>query len=361
MAPLRALLSSKAVIAGFLTLACIGLFASTNRSHVEWVKEHTNYGQDTSHRNEPGYGNNQSPNNVNNGYKGSGKGSSGSTSSTYNNNNNVAFVQWEDAKEPPVDPQPLGVYPGKKPKTVRHMLEKAEGFYQRIVEQRRKELEIRKFGTNFACPHDIQRVGPISDGGKWICGMSLYEEKPRAKCVIYSFGVNYETRFEGEMLDRTDCEIWAYDASVTEMGPEAQGPRSHFKPIFVGKKNELDKNGTPWRTLKSLMEENGHDWIDILKVDIEGSEFDTFNAIMDDFGDELPFSQLQIELHVRADWINFPDFLKWWERLESKGVYPWWTELNLNPIFYHHQPWAAEYCFLNTRGGHKNLLIQNYI
>lgn len=49
--------------------------------------------------------------------------------------------------------------------------------------------------------------------------MSLYEDEPRSKCVIYSFGVNYETRFEGEMLDRTDCEIWAYDASVTEMGP----------------------------------------------------------------------------------------------------------------------------------------------
>lgn len=68
------------------------------------------------------------------------------------------------------------------------------------------------------CPHDIQRVGPLSDGGKWICGMSLYKEKPRAKCVIYSFGVNRETRFEGEMLERTDCEVYAYDASVNAMG-----------------------------------------------------------------------------------------------------------------------------------------------
>lgn len=75
------------------------------------------------------------------------------------------------------------------------------------------------FFFSFMCPHDIQRVGPLSDGGKWLCGMSLYEEHPRAKCVIYSFGVNYETRFEGEMLDRTDCEIFAYDASVTAMGP----------------------------------------------------------------------------------------------------------------------------------------------
>jgi hypothetical protein len=109
------------------------------------------------------------------------------------------------------------------------------------------------------------------------------------------------------------------------------------------------------------MAENGHDWIDILKVDIEGSEFETFDAIMDDFGDVLPFSQLQMELHVREDMISFPDFLKWWERLESKGVYPWWTELNLNPTFSGDKDWASEYCFLNTRGGAKNLLIQNYV
>lgn len=109
------------------------------------------------------------------------------------------------------------------------------------------------------------------------------------------------------------------------------------------------------------MNENGHDWIDILKVDIEGSEYETFDAIMDDFGDELPFSQLQMELHVREDMISFPNFLKWWERLESKGVYPWWTELNLNPTFSGQKDWASEYCFLNTRGGAKNLLIQNYV
>lgn len=122
----------------------------------------------------------------------------------------------------------------------------------------------------------------------------------------------------------------------------------------------MDESGKTWKTLKTLMQENGHDWIDILKVDIEGYEYQTFDAIMDDFGDVLPFSQLQMELHVREDMVKFDEFLKWWERLESKGVYPWWTELNLNPIYSGQRAWASEYCFLNTRGGSKNLLIQNY-
>ncbi|KAF8967202.1 hypothetical protein BGZ46_000230 [Entomortierella lignicola] len=348
MPPLRQLLASRAVIATLVAFGCLGLFVSTldSANHpIDWVKNHT--------------GGNTNINDV---------------TSTPN-----LSITWDDAVTPSPDlGKPLSAYPGRKPKTIQRVIEKAEKYYERIVRQRHEMLKEFNYGTekfdpwlaiayywwyfpaSFVCPHEIQRVGPLNDGGKWICGMSLYEEEPRAKCVIYSFGVNHETRFEGEMLDRTDCEIYAYDASVTEMGVEAQSPRSHFKPYYVGKTDYVDNEGNVWKTLKTLMKENGHDWIDILKVDIEGNEYQTFDAIMDDFGDVLPFSQLQMELHVRQDMITFTNFLKWWERLESKGVYPWWTELNLNPTYWGDRDWASEYCFLNTRGGAKNLLIQNY-
>jgi len=68
------------------------------------------------------------------------------------------------------------------------------------------------------------------------------------------------------------------------------------------------------------MKENGHDWIDILKVDIEGSEFPMFDAIMDDFGEILPFSQLQMEFHVRDDIIKFAEFLSSGGRDSSREV-----------------------------------------
>lgn len=121
----------------------------------------------------------------------------------------------------------------------------------------------------------------------------------------------------------------------------------------------MDEKGIQWKTLKTLMKENGHDWIDILKVDIEGNEYQTFDAIMDDF-EVLPFSQLQLEIHVDDPMITFKNFKTWWERLEGKGVYPWWTELNLYPSLIGMKPWASEYCFMNVNGGKKNLLIQNY-
>ncbi|GJJ78637.1 hypothetical protein EMPS_10996 [Entomortierella parvispora] len=339
MAPLRALLSSRAVLVSLVILICLTLLFSTfdaSESSITFRKNAANSNLDEK-----------------------------------------PLIHWEDTIQSMKDAQPLSEYPHRRPRTVQFLLEKARGYYDRVVRQRHELLNLNGFGTDrfrpwnpsglmywwwyfpasFMCPHDIQRVGPLADGGKWICGMSFYEENPRAKCVIYSFGINHETRFEGEMLERTDCEIWAYDASVDAMGPEARGPRSHFFPYFIGKTDHVDEDGKQWRTLKSLMKDNGHDWIDILKVDIEGSEYPTFDAIMDDF-DVLPFSQLQMELHV--DKVSFKDFTTWWERLESKGIYPWWTELNPYPTFLREAPWASEYCFINVNGGRKNILIQNY-
>ncbi|KAG0040726.1 hypothetical protein BGZ82_010544 [Podila clonocystis] len=353
MAPLRSVLSSRAVIVGLALLGAVGLFVSTMDTpdgyNIKSVKDrYNNYNNKNSNYNDVA---NQGPSNI----------------------------EWRDAYKPDLTGQPLAKYPGRRPKTVQKMIEDAKSFYERIVKQRHENLSANNYGSasfdpwnvvmywwwyfpaSFVCPHDIQRVGPLADGGKWICGMSLYEEKPRSKCVLYSFGVNYETRFEGEMLDRTDCEIWAYDASVVRMGPETDGrPHVQFKPYFIGRTDHVDNAGKTWKTLRTLMKENGHDWIDILKVDIEGSEYDTFAAIMDDFPDVLPFSQLQLELHVDTNHVTFPNFLNFWERLEDKGVYPWWTEINLNPVFSGMRPWASEYCFINTRGGSKNLLIQNY-
>ncbi|KAG0235127.1 hypothetical protein BGW42_005777 [Actinomortierella wolfii] len=343
MAPLRTLLSSRAVLVGLAALGCLSLFLTSLDSHYTINIQRTPKQPDYNNYNN--YGQN------------------------FNNQNNGQPIGWADARNPARNLGPgLSVYPGRRPLTIQAVLERAEGYYARILDQRKRWLNEYNFGTawwyfpaSYVCPHDIQRVGPLSDGGKWLCGMSLYEEKPRAKCVIYSFGVNRETRFEGEMLDRTDCEIWAYDASVDRMGPETDGrPKANFKPYFVGDEDRIAPDGKVWKTIKTLMKENGHDWIDILKIDIEGYEYRTLSKLMDDFPDVLPFSQLQLELHVHESHINFPDFLAWWQRLESKGIRPWWTEINLNPTYSGQRAWASEYCFINTRGGAKNLLIQNY-
>jgi hypothetical protein len=73
------------------------------------------------------------------------------------------------------------------------------------------------FPAVWTCPWDIQRVGRLGDGGKWVCGMSKYEDRTDRPTIIYSFGVNDESTFEEEILERTNAELYAFDYSVDDV------------------------------------------------------------------------------------------------------------------------------------------------
>jgi hypothetical protein len=81
------------------------------------------------------------------------------------------------------------------------------------------------------------------------------------------------------------------------------------------------------------MKSNNHNFIDVLKMDIEGAEFETLEALIKPYlerNEPLPFGQLQLEIHARnSDYAMFERFLGWWEQLEQAGLRPFWTEPNL--------------------------------
>jgi len=250
------------------------------------------------------------------------------------------------------------------------------------------------FIPGFQCPHRTARIGTMGDGGKWVCGLEHIQKKK--KCVIYSFGINGESSFEAALLEAAPgCEVWGYDFSVSGWGPElmSYSHRAHFEPWALG---PIDNHGSNvnvqmW-SLRKLMEHNGHDFIDILKVDIEGAEFASLSTFFDfyesqprpasatdspmdftssgtrhDFvGHPLPIGQLQIELHPREseeisrEYSSFSGFLSWWEKMERLGLRPFWTEPNL--VYVHltgsRRPDLTEYSFINIRGNHE-LIVGN--
>ena len=149
--------------------------------------------------------------------------------------------------------------------------------------------------------------------------------------------------------------IFLPDLHHLQFGPEIEEVpsfkrRAHFKPYALG---GVDAHGPsdnpPFYTLATLMAQNNHTFIDILKIDIEGAEFEALEALIDAYpsasssawdsdkgkggriGNGLPFGQLQLEVHVRDNgpWSYFPKFLLWWEKLEKAGLRPFWTEPNL--------------------------------
>ncbi|KAF2241954.1 hypothetical protein BU26DRAFT_524601 [Trematosphaeria pertusa] len=239
------------------------------------------------------------------------------------------------------------------------------------------------FPPTWTCPHDIQRVGRLGDGGKWVCGMSIYESIPAPSAapsrwglsspaqqgvVMYSFGINYESSFEAEMLERVpSLQIWGYDFSVDGWGPqiaEAHRPRTFFKKVGLGQVDQPTRN-PPFYTLQALMAQNNHTYIDILKIDIEGNEYTAFDTVMNHFAREwrhkgaegdavLPIGQVMIEIHVGADQpsVSFQRFRKWWERLEGMGMRPTWMEVNLMAVTLakgKSDPRCTEYVWVNAR------------
>ncbi|CAD6448092.1 395e1552-91dd-4518-9e9b-b36255a8e261 [Sclerotinia trifoliorum] len=219
------------------------------------------------------------------------------------------------------------------------------------------------FPASWTCPHDIQRVGRLGDGGKW----RKQRNKKRKKdgIIIYSFGVNDESTFEEEMLSRIPTsQIHAYDFSVTKFGPQlspAYASRAHFLKYGLGS-TDIPSKTPPFYTLQTLMTQNNHSYIDILKIDIEGSEYTALDSFMDFHQQEgkLPVGQVMIELHLVDDErVHFERFLKWWERLEGFGMRPTWFETNLLAVTLGEgktDPRCVEYVWVNVKDERSVLL-----
>jgi len=133
------------------------------------------------------------------------------------------------------------------------------------------------FPPSFDCPHELERIGALGDGGKWACGMSRLEHKP--DCIIYTFGVavhsfhfgsvlicicicvgmNYETTFEAELLERTrHCQVWGYDYRSNSFGSHIKNNyRAHFFSWGLANLDAHESHNNPkLYTLKTLLEIN---------------------------------------------------------------------------------------------------------
>ncbi|KAJ6542733.1 methyltransferase domain-containing protein [Mycena capillaripes] len=220
------------------------------------------------------------------------------------------------------------------------------------------------FVPAFSCPFSVYRVAPAlcsAKGckGKWVCGLRRATHQPN--CVIYSMGVERQSSFEQEVLRQSErCQVYGFDFSVSEWGPELRADtevnlRAHFFPWKIGGIDNHDANPKEY-SLQGIMKEFGHDFIDIWKIDIEGSEFSALTSVIESFkGKPLPFGQMQVEIHIGYDpeknTVGAID--EWWTMLEDAGLRPFWTELNLLDVnSLRRGPIVAEWSFINIRGKH---------
>jgi hypothetical protein len=199
---------------------------------------------------------------------------------------------------------------------------------------------------SFYCPHDLERVGTLGDGGKIVCGMTRYEREcpgPASdtnlaqELIVYSFGVSGDSSFEAALLQSTNSRIWGYDYSVDSWAKEVSrdNPFAHFNKVAIDKVTDRNRNPLA-STIRDLMKANGHSYVDLVKMDIEGAEFDALTSLIESVREEqgaggnatLPFGQLLVEIHFMDAPPGFAvpgdldSWMQWWSSLEEMGLRP---------------------------------------
>lgn len=141
-----------------------------------------------------------------------------------------------------------------------------------------------------------ERFQPIGGHAYPVGNYYLDDRAPLGRdSIVYSFGVLTDVAFDLAVSERFDCSVFLYDptpVSVRFMARYAAHPRLRFFPVGVWTSDTsltfvMPRFGgsasavrpvdggepfvAPCKELRTLMRENGHTHIDVLKMDIEGA------------------------------------------------------------------------------------------
>ena len=134
----------------------------------------------------------------------------------------------------------------------------------------------------FDTEHTKVRVGDKEDGG-----YVVLEEVSLETEILYSYGVEYNSSFEGEFVKRFDCDAVLFDHTVDE--PAETNERFTFV-----KEGLADHKHDQFDTLNNHLTKFGDPDHKTLKMDIEWSEWDVFEE-MSEFT-LSDFDQILVEL-----------------------------------------------------------------
>ncbi|CAD5120574.1 DgyrCDS9139 [Dimorphilus gyrociliatus] len=142
-----------------------------------------------------------------------------------------------------------------------------------------------------------ERIGPPEDGGWDICLDASYRFS--TPCLVYSFGIDNDFRFEEGIEDRFGCEVHAFDPSMNKEDYQ-YSDSIYFHNIGIDHENGLSIMGN-WRlkTFGSILKELGHEdrHIDYLKLDVEFSEWPALYEMIKS-GSIHKIRQLAVEFHT---------------------------------------------------------------
>ena len=153
-------------------------------------------------------------------------------------------------------------------------------------------------------------------------GFYLANNSTNKGSIIYSIGIGEDVSFDLEIIEKYGCNVFAFDPtpkSVSWVNKNVSNNNFNFSPTGISKEKgsrlfylpkdnkhvsgSLEKISTinqemavklDFDTLKNQMKKNNHHKIDLLKMDIEGSEYDVIDSIIND---NIEVNQILVEFH----------------------------------------------------------------
>jgi FkbM family methyltransferase len=177
----------------------------------------------------------------------------------------------------------------------------------RLLPQHFRDRLRHSFDSLYSKPlPDKERIGVLS---QW----TIVTRGLRSNAVIYSGGVGEDITFEQELIRRFGVKIHIFDpapVAARTIGL-ANNDRLLFKPVGLTASTAakfavgggtassawLKAGGNetlPCTSLMREMEMNGHDSIDLLKIDIEGFEYEVLENCLEE---RISIKQICVEFH----------------------------------------------------------------
>ena len=171
--------------------------------------------------------------------------------------------------------------------------------------------------TKFSSRDDLAQIG--SKQGGWVVPVKMLNEDS----VCYLAGCGEDISFDLALIQKFACDVHAFDPTPRAIQyvktETADNPKYHFQKIGLWDKEDTleffvpanpdhvshslvnlqktkDSIKVKVKRLSSLMKEQNHQKIDLLKIDIEGAEYKVLESIVED------------EIDVRVLCVEFDEY-----------------------------------------------------
>lgn len=199
----------------------------------------------------------------------------------------------------------------------------------------------------------IQHKCHVDFVGSDYCGYGICPTALSSEPTVYSFGIGEDVSFDLGMIERYHARVYAFDPTSKSIAwVKAQSLPAGFQWFDYGighrdgeatfyppentahvsysvlQKQEVQGMGVtlPVKRLNTITHTLGHATIDVLKMDIEASEYDVIPDILN--SPEIRIKQILVEFHHRFPEVGVEMTQKAIDQLNKHGFRLFWVSAN---------------------------------